>query len=109
MKAAETLMFFTVLFRFEAFLDVVRVAVVRSTTMAVTMLMEGGPHDNVDEDAQAGCDQHCLGLDHELLVDHPEYGHVDNNPGDKPDHEDGDRGYTQGDQPGVHDRAQGNV
>ena len=40
--------------------------------LPVTMLMEGGPHDNVDEDAQARCDQHCLGLDHELLVDHPE-------------------------------------
>ena len=35
------------------------------------MLVECGPHHNVDEHAQAGGDQHRLGLDHELLVDHP--------------------------------------
>ena len=36
------------------------------------MLMKSGPHHNIYKDAKAGGDQHRLGLDHELLVDHPE-------------------------------------
>ena len=37
----------------------------------VPMLVKGGPHQNIDEDATARCDQHRLWLDLELLANHP--------------------------------------
>ena len=35
------------------------------------MLVQGGPHDNVDEHPEPRGDKHRLRLDHEVLVDYP--------------------------------------
>ena len=37
----------------------------------VPMLVKGGPHQNIDEDATARCDQHRLWLELEILAHHP--------------------------------------
>ena len=56
-------------------------------TMAVTVLMKTGPHDDVDQDTETGGDKHHLGVYLELHADHPEHGHVDQDPSDHPDHQ----------------------
>ena len=61
-----------------------------TSTMTVTVLVETGAHDDVDQDPQSAGDQHHLAVDLEVLLDDPQHGHVDEDPGDDPDHEDGD-------------------
>ena len=58
-----------------------------SSAVAVTMLMETGPHDDVDQDTETGGDQHHLGVYLELYADHPEHSHVDQDPSHHPDHQ----------------------
>ena len=47
-----------------------------TTSMTVTMLVKTGPHDNVDQDPEAGGDKHGLGLHLMLPGDDPERGGV---------------------------------
>ena len=62
------------------------------STVTVAVLVEAGAHDDVDQDAQPRGDQHHFGVYLELHADDPEHGHVDQDPGDHPDHQHGEYG-----------------
>ena len=66
-------------------LSVVTVPV--TSTVAVPVLVEAGPHDDVDHDPEAGGDQHGLGLHLVVPSDDPDDGGVDQDSRDHPDHQ----------------------
>ena len=58
-----------------------------TSTVAMAVLVEGGPHDDVDQDPEAGGYQHGPGLHLVVPSDDPVDGGVDQDTRDQPNHQ----------------------